>query len=394
MARVSNRLTWLRIKNAKPGDRLADGNGLYLEVNPTGSRSFIYRYSFAGRERWMGLGPVGDPGRPTTTLEAARDKAHAARKLVKAGIDPIDQQRAERAAVAIEAAKAISFRDCAGRYIANNKAAWSVRHAKEWADPLEAYAYPVIGNLPAGEIEVGHVTAILEPIWAERAVTAGRVRSRIEMVLDYAATLGWRAGENPARWRGHLQNILPKSSKITTVEHHAAVPWTGIGALMRRLEAETGAAVLALRFTILTAARASEALGATWGEVDMQAATWVIPGGRMKAGKQHSVPLSDAALAVLREAARLRERPGDDVLLFPSSRHGRPQSPINLRRVLARAGGGEATVHGTARSTFADWAAEATNHARELVEQSLSHAVGNAVERAFAAPMRSRSGAG
>ena len=250
----------------------------------------------APRARWAGFTPSG--------LAEARRRAQAARHLCLDGIDPLDQKNGKKARDALEAAKAVTFKACAAKYVASNRAGWrNAKHAAQWDTTLAAYVYPVIGQLPVGAIDTGHVTKILEPIWASKSETASRVRGRVESVLDYAKTHGWREGENPARWRGHLENVLPKRSKVARVEHHAALPWREIGAFMATLEGQEGVAALALRFAILTAARTGEVIGATWSEIDLQAAVWTVPGERMKAAREHRVPLSDAALAVLRAEA-------------------------------------------------------------------------------------------
>jgi len=386
MARVSKKLTWTKVRNLKRPGKYGDGDGLWLDITPSGVKSWCFRYAspVTGKPREMGLGAIGgDLNRPTVSLDEARDLAHAARKLKQNGIDPLDARRAEQAAERAEAARAVTFADCAGGYIKVNRKAWrSAKHAAQWRATLEQYVFPVIGALPVGAVETGHVTRILEPLWTTKTETATRLRGRIETVLDFAAAHGWRQGDNPARWRGHLQNILPTSSKVTEIRHHAALPWAEIAAFMRELDPLPGVPALALRFGILCAARAGEVLGATWGEINMQAGTWVVPGSRMKAGREHRVPLSEDAQEVLRAAAGLRERAGDDALVFPGSKAGRPLSHMALHRVLVRLGRGDLTTHGF-RSSFSTWCAEATNHPRELVEQSLAHTIGNAVEAAY-----------
>ena len=269
-----------------------------------------------GTAREMGLGPVH-----TISLAEARQRAQAARVLCLDGIDPLDQKNGRKAQDALEAAKAVTFKACALKYIASNRAGWrNARHARQWDTTLAAYAYPTIGDLAVGAIDAGHVARILEPIWAAKPETASRLRGRIERVLDYANVHGWRSGENPARWRGHLENVLPKKSRVVQVEHHTALPWLEIGAFVAALKQQDGVAALALPFAILTAARAGEVIGAVLGGIDPQAGVWTVPGHRTKSGREHRVPLSDAALAVLEAVAPLREQAGGFV--FPGQRQG------------------------------------------------------------------------
>ena len=240
----------------------------------------------------------------------------------------------------------------------------------------------MIGALSVAAVDTGHVTRILEPIWAVKTETASRVRGRIEAVLDYAKTHGWRTGENPARWKGHLQNVLPARSKMSIVEHHAALPWAEIGAFMAELDRQSGTAARALRFAILTAARTGEVIGATWSEVDMHAETWTIPGRRMKTSKEHRVPLSDAARAALAAAVEHREDQSDEAPLFPGGRAGKPLSNMSMLALLRRMGRSDLTVHGF-RSTFRDWCAELTNYPAEVAEQALAHLIPDKVVAAY-----------
>jgi integrase len=245
----------------------------------------------------------------------------------------------------------------------------------------------VIGDVPVSEVTTGHVTRILTPIWATKSETASRIRGRIETVLDYAKVHGWRVGENPARWKGHLDHILPARSKVSKVEHHAALPWGEIGAFMASVEKEDGLAALALRFAVLTAARTGEVIGATWGEIDLQAKVWTVPGERMKAGSEHRVPLAEAALAVLRAAAKLRGEgsPAADAPVFPGGKNGKGTAGLSnmaMLVLLRRMGRDDLTVHGF-RSTFRDWAAEATRHEHAVIEKALAHTIESKVEAAY-----------
>jgi integrase len=358
---------------AKPG-LYGDGGGLWLSVGPGGNKSWLYRFMLDGRAREMGLGPLHTIG-----LAEARERARAARRLCLDGIDPIDRKHADRDARRLAAASAVTFKDCAAKYVAANRAGWrSAKHAAQWDATLATYAYPIIGALPVGAIDTAHVTRVLEPIWATKPETASRVRGRIEAVLDYAATHRWRSGENPARWRGHLENALPKRSKVAKVEHHAALPWREIGTFMANLVGQEGVSVLALRFAILTAARTGEVIGATWSEIDTKHALWIVPEQRMKANREHRVPLSDAALAVLREVGKLHASDRDE-FVFPGTKAG--LSNMALLMTLRRMGRGDLTVHGF-RSTFRDWAAE-TGQLADIAEAALAHVVGDKTVTAY-----------
>ncbi|MDE2580911.1 MAG: integrase arm-type DNA-binding domain-containing protein [Rhodospirillales bacterium] len=355
----------------KPGT-FGDGGGLYLQVRGPDRRSWVFRFKQGGRGRLMGLGPYPDVG-----LADARAKAEAARKLLREGQDPLAVKRAARQAEA-----RLPFREVAERMIAAHEAGWrNAKHRAQWTSTLTAYAYPVMGDLPVAAIETAHVMKALDPIWREKSETASRLRGRIEAVLDYATARGWRSGDNPARWRGHLANLLPSRAKVQRVEHHAALPWAEIGSFMRALAAQKGTGALALRFAILAAARSGEVRGATWAEIDLDSATWTVPGERMKAGREHRVPLCAEALAVLRDVAPLRDRKAGE-LVFPGAKRGKPLSDMSLTAVLRRMKRGDLTVHGF-RSTFRQWCAEATNYPRELAEAALAHTLRDKVEAAY-----------
>ncbi len=352
-----------------------DGGGLWLNVGPSGGKSWVYRFMLDGRAREMGLGALHTIG-----LADARERAMACRRQCLDGIDPLEARDTQKKARRLEAAKAISFRDCAAKYIAANRAAWrNEKHAYQWDATLATYAYPIIGDLPVGAIDTGHVTRVLEPIWSTKSETASRLRGRIESVLNYAATHNWRTGDNPARWRGHLTNVLPKRSKVSTVKHHAALPWREAGKFVSALDAEDGVAALALRFAILTAGRTGEVIGATWAEVDLQHTVWTVPASRMKAAREHRVPLSEGALAVLREAAKLGQEA--DQPIFPGAKAGKPLSNMAMLALLRRIGRGDLTAHGF-RSTFRDWAAE-TGQPADIAEAALAHIVGDKTVAAY-----------
>jgi len=375
---MAGKLNAVRIRNLlKPGTKpgqYGDGAGLYLQVKPSGA-SWLFRYKVAGKGRLMGLGPERD-----VSLAEAREKARDARRLLLDGKDPLAEKRASTAAGA--AAAGTSFRKVTERYLAAHAAGWrNPKHAAQWRATVATYAHPVLADLPVAAIDTGHVMRVLEPLWQRVPETASRVRGRIEAILDYATARSWRTGENPARWRGHLANLLPKRSKVARVQHHAALPWKEAGAFMAALGAEEGAAALALRFTILTAARTGEAIGTRWPEIDFDAAVWTIPGERMKAGRGHRVPLSEPALAILRDMLALRRK--DDDPVFPGGRAGKPLSNMAMTMTLRRMQRGETTVHGF-RSTFRDWCGEATGYPAEVAEAALAHVNKDKTEAAYA----------
>lgn len=373
--KLSNALTPLAVKNAKPG-RHADGAGLHLLVKPTGARSWVYRFMLNGKSRDVGLGAAGQGG---MSLADARDQAAALRLKVKAGIDPLEE-RAQDAAQAFATAQAAkvagtTFKDVAATYIATNEGSWrNPKHRQQWRNTLATYVYPVIGDMPAADIATAHVLKILEPIWREKPETASRIRGRVETVLDSAKARGYRQGENPARWRGHLAQILPARTRLSR-GHHKALAYEGIPAFVKTLRDREAMAALALEFTILTAARSGEVIGAKWAEVDLDKAVWTIPADRMKAAKEHRVPLPPRAVAILESLEPL----GSDHL-FPGAKGGNLSSmamAMLMRRMTV-----DATVHGF-RSGFRDWAAECTGYAHEVAEMALAHTIENKVERAY-----------
>jgi integrase len=371
MARKIERLSPSGVeKETKPG-MYADGAGLYLLVGPTGAKSWIYRFMLNGKAREMGLGPFHTIG-----LADARKRALDARRQRLDGTDPLQARKDKKAAAKLEQAKAITFKACAEQYIKAHRAGWrNDKHAAQWGSTLTAYAYPTIGALPVAGVDTGLVTKILTPIWATKSETATRVRGRIESILDYATTHGWRTGENPARWKGHLDNVLPKRSSVRKVEHHAALPWGEIEAFLVALREEEGVSARALEFAILTAARTGELIGARWSEVDLQAKVWTVPPERMKAKREHRVPLSAAALAVLDKATEKRADKEADGFLFPGGKVGAGLSNMALLALLRRMKRDDLTAHGF-RSTFRDWAAE-TGQPDDIAEAALAHVVGD-----------------
>jgi len=373
MPRKAAGLTAAKVRTAKPG-RYGDGNGLYLLVRSADARFWVFRYTMKGRMREIGLGSAR-----TFSLAETRSKAMDLHRKVKVGIDPL----AEREMLAAAAAQAVTFDDVADSYITAHEAGWrNAKHRQQWRNTIDTYAAPIMGKLAVAKIDTGAVMRVLDPIWREKPETASRLRGRIESVLDFAAARGWRTGENPARWRGHLDNLLPARGKVAKVEHHAALPWQEIGAFIAALQGHEGVSALALRFVILTACRTGEAIGARWSEINMAEALWTVPGERMKAGREHRVPLSDAALDVLRHAAKLRPERRPDAPVFPGGKADRPLSSMALLMLLRRMGRSDLTAHGF-RSTFRDWCAETTNHSREVAEAALAHTLSDKVEAAY-----------
>jgi integrase len=381
--RKAEGLTAAKVRTAKPG-RYGDGGGLYLLVRAPESRFWLFRYTVAGKMREMGLGAA--TGRSAVSLVDARAKARTLYDAVRAGRDPLADREAEKLAEASKAAQAAirakTFRDVAAAYIEAHEASWrNAKHRQQWGNTLETYAYPVLGALAVADVDTAAVMSVLEPIWRDKAETASRVRGRIETVLDYAGSRGWRSGDNPARWRGHIANMLPKKSKIQPVEHHPALPWQQIGAFLEELGKQNGLAAQALRFAILTAARTGEVVNAKWSEFDTKAGVWTVPASRMKAAREHRVPLSDAALSVLTGVTPLRND-SNGGWVFPGVRPGRPLSNMAFLMLLRRMEKDDLTAHGF-RSTFRDWCGEATNHPREVAEQALAHTLGDKTEAAY-----------
>lgn len=376
MVRLQNRLTARSVQaKTKPG-YYADGGGLYLQVSPTGSKSWVFRFTLNGRAREMGLGPTA----PENSLADAREAAANCRRQLKQGKDPIEARRTARMAAHLDAAKALTFRECAQAYIESHKAGWkNAKHGEQWANTLTTYAYPKLGDMPVAGIDTGLVMSVLEPIWSTKAETASRLRGRLELILAWATVREYRAGENPARWRGHLDKLLPPRAKVATVEHHPALPHAQIGAFVAALRAENGSAARALEFAILTATRTSEVTGATIAEFDREAAVWTIPAGRMKARKEHRVPLSPRAMEILDAAIGTRK----EGYVFTGQRPNKPMSNMAMLALLKRMERQDITVHGF-RSTFRDWAGETTAYPREVIEHALAHQLKDKAEAAYA----------
>jgi integrase len=348
-----------------------------LVVVNNNNASWQLRFERHGRERWLGLGPVGLVG-----LKAARERARAARLQLLDGIDPIEAKRAARAEAALAAARAITFEEAARQYFDAHERKWkNKKHAAQFLSTLKAYVFPKIGQRSVAAIDTGLVLKAIEPLWLDkdnpRVETANRVRGRIESVLDWATVRGYRQGDNPARWKGHLSEVLPARGQIAKVEHHAALAYEQIGTFMAELAKREGTAARALEFTILCASRTGETMGARWSEIDFAGKVWTVPSGRIKGGREHKVPLSSRAVEILQALPR----EDDNEFVFIGPRSG-GLSNMAMASVLKRMGREDITVHGF-RSTFRDWAAERTNYPNHVVEMALAHVVGDKVEAAY-----------
>jgi integrase len=374
MARVSNRLTAMAVQKLKEPGRHADGDGLYLQIGPTGGKSWLFRYMLQGKAREMGLGALN-----TMPLAEAREAALSARRTLAAGLDPLEVRKAERQQQETEASSGITFSECASAYIEAHRPAWrNQKHVAQWTSTLKTYVEPVFGAQPVRAVNLDMVMEVLEPIWHTKPETAARIRGRIEAILDWAEVRQYRSERNPARWKGRLDKLLPARSKVQSVRHHPALPFEDIGAFMASLRQREEGAARALEFTILTGSRTGEALNARWDEFDLDAKIWNIPGERMKTGRDHRVPLSEAAMAILTRMAEVRQSD----FVFPGQKKGRPYSNMAFLQLLKRMKRPDLTGHGF-RSTFRDWAAERTAFSREVAEMALAHTIGDKVEAAY-----------
>jgi integrase len=373
VARTINKLTAASVAEKSKTGRYGDGNGLWLQVSRWGTKAWLFRYKVAGKEHQMGLGSTS-----TFSLKEARERARAYRQILADGLDPIDARRDRVIATRAAKVNRVTFRDCAERYIASHKAGWkNGKHAEQWSATLTTYAYPVIGQLSVADVETDHILRILEPIWSKKTETASRVRGRVEAVLDWAKARDQRRGENPARWRGHLDKLLPAKTKVQRVTHQAAMPFDDVPAFVNKLRSLTSISARALEFTILTAARTGETIGAQWPEIDMKGKVWTVPPAHTKSGREHRVPLCDRALEIL--AALPREDGNDHV--FVGARAGAGLSNMAMLELL-RGLAPELTVHGF-RSSFRDWAGEQTNYPSELAEAALAHRLKDKTEAAY-----------
>ncbi len=371
----AHKLTPLQVDRAKVKGVYGDGAGLCLNVTAGGSKSWLFRFMQGGKAHWMGLGSY-----PDVSLAEAREKAAECRKQLRNGIDPLTEKRAHLGKVRADSAKYITFDECAKQFIESHRTGWrNAKHAQQWENTLAAYASPIMGSLGVSLIETSHVLKVIEPIWKEKAETANRLRGRLESILDWAKVRGYRTGENPATWRGHLDKILPARSKVAKVQHHDAMPWQRIGAFVENLRKQKGVSPRAVEFVILTAARSGEVRGARWSEIDMDAKIWTVPAERMKAGIEHRVPLTESAIKLLQ---LVKESTPASEIVFPGSK-GTPLSDVAVTNVLRNLGEASATVHGF-RSTFRDWAGESTGHPRETIEHALAHQLRDKAEAAYA----------
>lgn len=360
---MAGNLTARKVETAKPG-KYSDGGNLYLIVSPSGSRKWVLRFTWRGRAKEMGLGSAS-----SVPLVDAREKAASARRKIAQGLNPIDERKRD-GGVPTFGEMADEVREALSAGFRNEK------HKAQWKSTLETYAAP-LRAMPVDGIATDDVLSVLKGIWTTKPETASRLRGRIEKVLDAAKAKGFREGENPARWRGHLDHLLPKQSKLER-GHHAAMPYEEVASFIGKLRTRQATAALALEFCILTAARSGEVLGARWSEIDLERNVWTVPANRMKAGREHRVPLSGPAIAILSKMSELRT----SEFVFPGqSRHG-PLSNMSLEMILRRMKINNATVHGF-RSSFRDWAGNITNFPRKVVETALAHVIGNKAEQAY-----------
>ncbi len=373
MAKQINKLTPEFVATADKPGMYPDGLGLYLQVSVWNTKSWLFRYQRFNKLRSLGLGACH-----TITLLEARKRARQARQQLLDGQDPIDSKHEKRQQEQADQARMMTFDQCATAYIDAKKVGWkNAKHAEQWTNTVSTYASPIIGKLPVAEVDTDLVMKVLLPIWSTKTETATRLRSRIESILGWATVSKYRTGENPARWRDHLDNLLAKRSKVKKVVHHPALPYAEMGGFMVDLGKQKGMAALALEYTILTATRTGEVIGARWDEIDLAGKTWTIPPERMKAEKEHRVPLCNRAIEILEEL-----QPLGGEFVFPGLKPGKPLSNMAMLSLLKRMERGDLTVHGF-RSTFRDWASEQTAYPHEMAEMALAHAVSNKTEAAY-----------
>jgi integrase len=373
MARTFNKFSALKVSRLTTPGLYCDGEGLWLQVSPSGSKSWVYRYTIAGRRHHMGLGSLRD-----VPLAAARELAREYGRRVRSGGNPLAERHEAAESRRLVLARTMTFDACARTYIAAHSASWrNPKHAQQWENTLAAYASPVFGQFAVGEVDTALVVKALEPIWLAKTETATRLRGRIEAILDWATVSKFRTGDNPARWRGHLEFLLANPNKVAPVINRPALAWTEAPAFLADLHERDGVAARALEFLIYTAGRSSEVRGATWAEISFADALWTVPASRMKAGREHRVPLAGAALKLVEKCDRSK------ALLFPGQRDT-SLSDMSLTAVLRRMGRSDFTVHGF-RSTFRDWCAEYASNAfsREVCEHALAHKLPDKVEAAY-----------
>jgi integrase len=374
MARQINKLSDRGIKAEKKQGRYADGNGLYLQVSRSGSKSWLFRFMMDKKPREMGLGSTS-----TVTLSEARVEALECKKKLREGIEPIKARNERLERIKADNVDVLSFKKCAEEYLKAHSARWkSIRHAEIWKSSLKRFAYPLLGHLPVNTIERSHIMCVLDPIWREKTETAKKLRGRLENILDWATVQDFRKGENPARWRGHLDKLLPKPSELHKVKHFAALPYQEINSFMNKLREREALSAQALRLIILTATRSGEVRNAVWPEFNTEKAIWTIPAERMKADKEHIIPLCEEAISIVRSLPRLSENQH----LFASPKSGKPLSDVVFKKLMERMEIINITTHGF-RSTFRDWAAEQTAFPREVIENALAHQLKDKAEAAY-----------
>jgi integrase len=373
MVQKLQRLTALAVHRVTKPGLYADGGGLYLRVGRNAAKRWAFRFMLNNRQHEMGFG-----GLNKVSLADARKKASDARLLLSEGRSPLIHRHENAETQSAKSNRSMTFDQCAEVYISAHEVAWkNEKHRQQWRNTIATYASPAFGSIPVQNVDTDHIMKVIEPIWSKKTETARRLRGRIEIILDWAKVRGYRTGENPARWRGHLSHLLPARNKVRPVKHHAALPYADIPAFMNELRAMEGIAALALEFVILTAARTGEVIYTRWREIDFKKHTWTVPAERMKSGREHRVPLSTAAIAVLKRAKAL-----DGEYVFPGGASATPLSNMALLMLLGRMDRGDITTHGF-RSTFRDWAAEETNFPSEVVEMALAHAIQSKTEAAY-----------
>jgi integrase len=376
MAKTINRLSVKKVDNLKTSGWHPDGNGLYLQVSKSGSKSWVYRYQVNGKQKWHGLGSYTKEN----SLQVARSSALKCKQLRRDGIDPIDHKNQIKIDCRLATRSAITFKECAEQFIKSHREGWkSQKHASQWENTLDTYAYPLIGDLPVQAIDGDLVMRVLEPIWFTKTETASRVRQRIENILDWATVKEYRQGDNPALWRGRLDKLLPKRTKVQKPKHFPAMDYRDLPDYFATLRSKKTIASNALAFTILTATRNGEARSASYSEIDERSNIWIIPASRMKAEREHRIPLSDEAIAIITEMKDYK-RPADD-FVFTGLRPGRAISEAALLK-LVKVTHPNLTVHGF-RSSFRDWCAEQTSFTREVAEAALAHSIKDKTEAAY-----------
>lgn len=374
MSRPIHKLSARGVATASKPGLYSDGGGLYLQVSKSGSKSWIYRFMMNRKVRDMGLGSIHD-----FSLAEARENARNCRRLVYEGTDPIEARREKRRTRIADRKSSKKFEDCAREYLRAHSPAWkNKKHIQQWENTLSKYAYPNLGKLSVETIATENVMDVLLPIWTTKTETATRLRGRIERILDWAAVQKLRTGENPARWRGHLDNLLPAPKRLNTVRHFSAMPYASLPSIFEQLRTQDSVSAIALEFLILTAARSGEVRLATWDEIDLPNKTWTIPAVRMKAGKEHIVPLGPAIIDIVEKTKAFN----GGRYVFPGLREDRPMSDMTLTKCLRRMGHDKITVHGF-RSSFRDWAGETTTFGRDVIEAALAHQLKDKTEAAY-----------